>query len=59
MSKPQRIELDEDDLKRLRDQHHELVRCSKCHEMTEYGESCCGATECESECPRCIEEGYK
>jgi ferredoxin len=38
--------------------HHEEVMCSECKEWTEFGNSCCGMTECESECPVCIEEGF-
>lgn len=43
---------------RLVERHHEQVMCSSCKEWTEFGESCCGQTQCESDCPVCIEEGY-
>lgn len=48
-------DLDQADLDRLAERHHEQVVCTRCHEWTEYGESCCGRTECEPGCPECEE----
>lgn len=51
-------ELTEKEKQQLTERHHEQVMCSSCKEWTEYGEACCGMTECESQCPVCIEQGY-
>ena len=37
--------------------HSEEVVCSSCHEWTTRGDSCCGMSECDSDCPVCIEAG--
>jgi hypothetical protein len=50
-----RARLSEADAKYYRDRHHELVMCADCKEWTEFGDSCCGATQCEEECPICSE----
>ena len=42
----------------LIERHEELVICRACREWTSYGDSCCGETSCESECPICLELGY-
>lgn len=48
--------LTESEIKHLIEQHNEIVICRSCKEWTSYGLSCCGETECESECPICLEE---
>lgn len=42
----------------LINRHEQLVTCTACYEWTTYGESCCGMTQCDSECPICEELGY-
>ena len=33
--------------------HDDLVMCKFCGEWTTFGESCCGETACDDECPIC------
>lgn len=47
--------LTDGDMKQLTERHYEEVMCRECKEWTMYGESCCGATQCESVCPVCKE----
>lgn len=51
----EREPLTEDEIKYFIDRHEEQVICRACKEWTSFGESCCGETECESECPLCLE----
>lgn len=49
----QTVELTQKEVDELTEKHHEQVMCSACKEWTEFGESCCGKTECSEECPVC------